>query len=163
MIRQKKSYKTPSHAWDKQRIERERDVLKNYGLKKKEEIWKAETFLRKFRRLARKLAATKDKKTEKIIIEKLTKLGVLEENATIDDVLGLTLDKILQRRLQTVLVNKGLVTTSKQARQYIVHGHVIINGRKIMYPSYIVPKDEETKIQLRIVPQLKKVEPPVTQ
>ncbi|MBS3055397.1 MAG: 30S ribosomal protein S4 [Candidatus Aenigmarchaeota archaeon] len=163
MIRQKKSYKTPSHAWDKERIEREREILKSYGLKKKVEIWKAETFLRKFRHLARKLAATKDKETEKIIIDKLSKLGVLGENATIDDVLGLTLEKVLQRRLQTVLVNRGLVTTSKQARQYIVHGHVMINGRKIIYPSYIVPKDEETKIQLTIIPQMKKVEPPVTQ
>ena len=163
MIRQKKSYKTPSHAWDKERIEMEREILKSYGLKKKVEIWKAETFLRKFRHLARKLAATKDKETEKIIIDKLSKLGVLGENATIDDVLGLTLEKVLQRRLQTVLVNRGLVTTSKQARQYIVHGHVMINGRKIIYPSYIVPKDEETKIQLTIIPQMKKVEPPVTQ
>jgi small subunit ribosomal protein S4 len=163
MKRQRKSYKTPAHAWDKQRIEREREILKNFGLKKKEEIWKAETLLRKFRRLGRKLAATKDKETEKIIVNKLARLGILEGNATIDDILGLNLDKILQRRLQTVLVNRGLVTTSKQARQYIVHGHVKINGRKVMYPSYLVTKDEETKIELGLVPQQKKVEPAVTQ
>lgn len=163
MKRQRKSYKTPSHAWDKQRLEREREILKTYGLKKKVEIWKAETLLRKFRRLARKLAAAKDKETGKIIIEKLARLGILDEAATIDDVLGLTLDKILQRRLQTVLVNKGLVTTYKQSRQFIVHGHVMINGKKVMYPSYIVPKGEETRIELRIIPQMKKIEPPVTQ
>ncbi|MFH0710981.1 MAG: 30S ribosomal protein S4 [Candidatus Aenigmatarchaeota archaeon] len=162
MKRQRKSYKTPSHAWDKQRIEREREVLKSFGLRKKEEIWKAETLLRKFRRFARKLAATKDKEAERMIVKKLVGIGVMEEGATIDDVLGLTLDKILQRRLQTVLVTRGLVTTAKQARQYIVHGHVMIKGKKVVYPSYIVPRDEEDKIELRIVPLQKKIEPPVT-
>jgi len=164
MKRQRKSYKTPVHAWDKQKIESERELLRKFGLKKKVEIWKAETLLRKYRRLARKLAATKDEKMEKVIVNKLAKLGILEENATIDDILGMSLEKILQRRLQSVLVNRGLVNTSKQARQFIVHGHVMINGKKIMYPSYIVPKDEETKIELRIVPQMKKAtEPSVMQ
>jgi len=158
MKRQRKSYKTPAHAWDKQRIEREREVLKNFGLRKKEEIWKAETLLRKYRRLGRKLAATKDKEMERILIKKLARIGIMEENSSIDDVLGLTLDKILQRRLQSVLVNRGLVTTSKQARQYIVHGLVMINGKKIIYPSYIVPKEEEARIQLRVVPLQKKIE-----
>mgnify|MGYP001773173473 CR=1 FL=1 len=81
---------------------------------------------------------------------KLYKLGLLNEGATLDDVLGLTVKDILNRRLQTIVYKKGLANTPKQARQFIVHGHVKINGRKIIYPSYLVNRDEEDKIECDI-------------
>ena len=157
MKRQKKAYKTPTRAWNKQRIEREREIVKNYGLRKKREIWKFETLLRKFRRLARQLAAHKDEDQEKILVNKMVKLGLLSEGATLDDVLGLNLEMFLDRRLQTVLFKKGLASSQKQARQFIVHGHVRIGERKITYPSYIVPREEELKIKVNVQPVAKKV------
>jgi len=157
MKRQRKAYKTPTKGWSKQRIEREREIVKSYGLRKKKEIWKFETLLRKFRRLARQLAAKKDAKQEKILLEKMIKLGLLSEGATLDDVLGLNLEMFLDRRLQTVIFKKGLANSANQARQFIVHGHVRIGERKITYPSYIVPKGEETKIKVNIQPVAKKV------
>lgn len=148
MRRLKKKYKRPKRLWDKERIEAEKVLVKNFGLKKKREIWKAETLLRKYRRLARDLAAKKDKKMEKVLIEKLCKLGILEKNAGLDDVLGLTVEDILSRRLQTVVHKLGLASTPKQARQLIVHGHITVNGRKIIYPSYLVPKEKEESIKV---------------
>ncbi len=152
MKRQRKKYKTPVKAWDKQRIEREREIVKNFGLSKKREIWRAETFLRNYRRIARKLAAKKGKEQEKVLIKKLAKLGLLNETAGLDDVLSLTLENLLERRLQTIIFRKGLSNSVKQARQYITHGHVTINGKKVVYPSYLVLKDEEDKIQVDVQP-----------
>ncbi|OYT41525.1 MAG: 30S ribosomal protein S4 [Candidatus Aenigmarchaeota archaeon ex4484_224] len=72
------------------------------------------------------------------------------KNSTLDDVLGLTVRDILERRLQTIVYRKGLANTPKHARQLIVHGHVYINGRRIVWPSYLVPRDEEDKIEVRL-------------
>ncbi len=148
MKRSKKKYKKPLKPWAKGRMEKEREIIKNYGLKKKKEIWSAETLLRKFRRMARDSAARKDKKTEIVLIEKLVNLGMLTPGAGLDDALSLTLENLLDRRLQTVILKKGIANTQKQARQYIVHGKIAVNGRKIVYPSYLVTKNEEDKIQV---------------
>lgn len=159
MKRQRKKYKTPTRGWSKDRIEREKEILRSFGLKKKREIWRVETSLRKYRRMARVLAAKKDKEKEKELIKKLARLGLLEENAGLDDVLSLTLQNMLDRRLQTVLFKKGFVNTAKHARQLIIHGHVLIDGKRIVYPSYLVSREEEGKIQMDIAPQIvKKVE-----
>ena len=77
----KKKYKTPKKMWSKERIETEKVLVNDFGLKKKREIWKAETLLRKYRRLARNLVARADKKMEKELIGKLSGLGILEKNA----------------------------------------------------------------------------------
>lgn len=146
MRKSKKKYKRPKMIWDKARIERDRELKKTFGLSKKHEIWKAETLLRKFRRLARRLAATKDKRTEKELIDRLAKLGITGHGAGLDDVLGLTVENILNRRLQTIVFKRGLAKTPREARQLIVHGHVKIGDKKASYPSYLVPKTEEDRI-----------------
>jgi small subunit ribosomal protein S4 len=146
MKRQKKKYETPLRPWDKQRLEEEKKLIRKFGLKNKKEIWRAEAIVRKFRRMAREIAATYDKEKERILINKVVRLGLLKEGATLDDVLGLTVENLLERRLQTILKNKGLANTIKHARKLITHGHVKINGRKVTYPSYVVPINEEDSI-----------------
>jgi small subunit ribosomal protein S4 len=148
MKRSRKKYEKPKRPWDKARIEKEKEILKKFGLRRKRELWRAEAILRKYRRMARDLAASRDKEKEKVLIEKLKKIGVLKEGSALDDVLALTVEDILERRLQTIVYRRGLANSIKHARQLIVHGHVKINGRKINYPSYIVPKDEEDKIEV---------------
>jgi small subunit ribosomal protein S4 len=155
MKKQRKKYEKPVNPWDKARIEKERGILKNYGLKNKKEIWRSEALLRKYRRMARELAAKKDKEKEKVLTGKLIKLGMLSASASLDDVLGLSLDNILDRRLQTLIFKKGLVNSIKQSRQFITHGHVTIDGKKVVYPSYLVLKNEEDKIQVKIPVQVK--------
>jgi len=143
MKRQKKKYETPARPWDKERIEKERLVVSRFGLSRKKEIFKSQAIVRKFRRMAREIAATHDKEKESVLINKMVRLGLLAEGATLDDVLGLTFENILERRLQTIVKKRGLANTIRQARQIITHGHVMINDRKITHPSYIVPKNEE--------------------
>ncbi|MFQ6021004.1 MAG: 30S ribosomal protein S4 [Candidatus Aenigmatarchaeota archaeon] len=148
MKRQRKKYERPLKPWDKERIEREKKLLKEYGLRRKREIWRAESIIRNFRRQARNLAAKKDKEQEKILLEKLYKLGLINKDANLDDVLALTIEKILDRRLQTLVYKKGLTNTPKQARQFIVHGHIAINGRKARWPSTLITRENEDKISL---------------
>jgi len=153
MRKSRKKYKKPIKAWDKQKIESERKILKEFALRKKKEIWVTEGILRKFRQMARTCAAKKDKEMEKVIVKKMIRLGLLNEGAGLDDMLGLSLNDILGRRLQTIIFKKGFANSMKQARQFIVHGHVIIDDKKIVYPSYMVSKDEENNIVVDTAPK----------
>lgn len=147
MKRWKKKYERPLKPYDKQRIEREKLLLKNYGLRRKHEIWRAESILRNFRRLARQLAAKRDKKQEEVLLTKVHTLGLVTKDATLDNVLALTTENVLDRRLQTLIFKKGLAHTLKQARQFIVHGHVAIDGRRARFPSILLNVEEEKKIK----------------
>ena len=148
MRRSKKKYKRPQILWNKVQIERDKGLKRKFGLVRKKEIWSAETLLRKYRRLARKLVGVRNKKEEKILLTKLIESGILEKGAVLDDVLGMSVEDILGRRLQTILVKKEMVNTPKQARQFIVHGHVRINNRLSKSPSRLILRKEETHIQL---------------
>jgi len=58
----------------------------------------------------------------------------------------LTIEDVLERRLQTIVFRKGLSKTIHQARQLISHGHVAIGDRRVTIPSYFVTKEEENRI-----------------
>jgi len=147
MKRQSKKYARPLRSWNRARIETEKKLKQDYGLRRKKEIWRAEAILRNFRRLARELRARKDETKEKILITRLSKLGLVGENANLDNVLALNVQNILDRRLQTIVFKKGLSNTAKEARQFIAHGHIAIEGRRAKFPSTLVPKDMEEKIK----------------
>ena len=142
----KRKFKKPRSPWDKERMDKEDQLMKTFGLRRKREIWKGESILRSFRRRARNLAAKRDKEQEKILLDKLHKMGLLDKNANLDDVLSLTIENLLNRRLQTIVLKKNMVNTPKQARQIITHGHIAIEGRRTIYPSFIVTRDLEDKI-----------------
>jgi len=127
-------------------IEREREMINGYGLRRKKEIWRAEAILREWRVRARDLAATRNEAEEKILLSKLHKLGLVSQNANLDDVLGLELPNLLERRLQTLVLRKGFATTPKQARQFVIHGHIAVGGTKTVWPSMIVPVAAESEI-----------------
>ncbi len=153
--RHRKKYVTPRHPWDKVRLERERVLVIKYGLRNKRELWRFEHILRKYRRVARDLLAKINlpgregelaKAKAQAVLKKLYRLGVLPENATLDDILNLTVEDFLERRLQTVVYRLGLAKTIKQARQFITHGHIAVDGRRVTAPSFIVTRDLESKI-----------------
>ena len=146
-MRQHKKYESPRRPWDRARIEAEKKITQTYGLRRKKEIWRAESILRNYRRLARELAASKDKEKEKILIDKVVKIGLLSAGADLDDVLALTTEKILERRLQTLTFKKGLAKTMKQSRQFIVHGHVAVNGKRVRWPGTLVTVSDEGNIK----------------
>jgi small subunit ribosomal protein S4 len=53
-------------------------------------------------------------------------------------VLGENLVRHLERRLDNVVYRLGFAATRAQARQFVVHGHIRLNGRKVDRPSYEV-------------------------
>jgi len=146
MKRKHKLYSKPKRPFDKSRIDKEAKIKENFGLKNKKEIWKAEARIKSIREKAKNLISS-DKKEQESLFKRLKKIG-LEVNS-IADVLSLDKEDYLGRRLQTIVLKKGFATTSKSARQLIVHKKILVNGRAINSPSYIVPVDLENKISVK--------------
>jgi len=147
--KRRKQYNTPIHPWQKARIDEEKLLMKEYGLKNKKEIWKLASKTRDFARQAKKLIANTTPQGElerKQLMARLASLNVLTANSNLDDVLGLSTKNLMDRRLQTMLVKKGIAKSMKEARQFIVHGHIMIGSSKITVPSYLVKKDEEDRL-----------------
>jgi small subunit ribosomal protein S4 len=145
----RKKYDTPSHPWNADRIKQERKIVQKYGLKNKKEIWKAETMVKRYRRDARELLGTSSEHNEQDreqLLGHLIRMGMLPENAKLEDVLDLTVEDVLRRRLQTMVHRKGLAYTAKEARVFVVHGHIAMSNKKIDSPSYLVKRGEEELI-----------------
>ncbi|MCK5547965.1 MAG: 30S ribosomal protein S4 [Thermoplasmata archaeon] len=149
----RRKWESPKHPWEKERFKEEAELLKKFGLKNKRELWKAKSLLRRFRHRARILQAQlrygeeQAEKEKKELIEMLWKFGLVKENASLDDILALDLDAVLNRRLQTMTFKKGIAFTHRHARQLITHGHVAIAGRKVTIPSYLMKRNEEESIE----------------
>ncbi len=147
----RKKYATPSHPWQKERIDAEKILTKKYGLRNKKEIWRLTSLLGKFKKQAKKLSAldTKQSKLETTqLFDRLKRYNLISEE-TFDSVLGLGVESLMERRLQTVLVNKHLARTTKQARQMITHNHVRVGAKVINSPSYLVKINEEDNIEFK--------------
>lgn len=83
--------------------------------------------------------------------------GVLEtqfhryyERATnMKGVTGENLLQLLERRLDNVVYRVGLGSSRAQARQFVRHGHIYVNGHKVDIPSYIVNAGEVVTLRAR--------------
>jgi small subunit ribosomal protein S4 len=147
--KQRKKFDTPRFPWQMDMLDAELKLLGQYGLRNKREIWRHKTLLSKYRGIGRSLlgmSTEERKKQEKQLLDRLHRLGILPEEAALDDVLDLALEDILERRLQTLVFQRGLAQSTQQSRQLIAHGHIAIDGKRVSTPSYLVLKDEETKI-----------------
>ncbi len=162
--KQKKKYAKPSHPWQGDRINAERKIMSEYGLRNKKELWKMGTMLRDIKRQAKSLitqTSEQSAKQKQLFLTRLTRLGVINNiNAKLEDILDLDLKAILERRLQTIVYRKGLAKTVDQARQFIIHGHVIVNKKKLDISSYIVPVGEETSIDFMPLSTLASIDHP---
>ena len=54
---------------------------------------------------------------------------------------------MLERRLDNALNRAGFASSHAQARQFILHGHVRVNGKKVNIPSYLVRVGDEISIK----------------
>ena len=136
-----KLYETPNHPFQGERIAGEHDLVARYGLKNKEELWRAQSELRSYRREARQLLGRAAGDADAAAAEseefltRLQKYGILDDEDGLDDILSLDVTDVLERRLQTVVYRKGYANTAKQARQFITHGHIEVDGRRVTAPS----------------------------
>ena len=148
----RRKFQTPMHPWQRARIESEKEIVKQFGIKRKNEIWKMDSSLKSFLKRAKTVIALRTEQSEvekKQLLDRLTKLGLLKTgDARVENVLNLTLKDVMDRRLQTILVRKQIAKSMLQSRQFIAHGIVAIGERKITSPSYLVAVDEEPNIRL---------------
>jgi len=145
----RKKYETPKFPWQTDTLQAELRLIGEYGLRNKRELWRHKTMVSKFRGVARALlgmSGEERRKREKQLLNRLYRLGILPKDAELDDVLDLTVEDILERRFQSLVFRKGFAKSMHQARQFIVHGHMAIGGRRISSPGYLVLREEEGKI-----------------
>jgi small subunit ribosomal protein S4 len=160
----KKKYETPRYPWRTDILESELRLLGDYGLRNKRELWRHRAMLSKFRSLARSLLSMSESERAKIegqLLGRLKHLGILPESAILDNVLDLSMESILDRRLQTLVQKRGLAKTMYQSRQLIVHGHIVVRDRKVFSPSYLVPRKNEESISYASTSSLNNVSHPI--
>lgn len=150
--RPRKKFSSPRNPWSGDQLARELYLVGTYGLRNKKELWKAQTELSNARKQARTLLAAPTARrliVEPQLLGKLMKLGMIGAAASLDDVLTLTVENVLERRLQTLVWRKGLATSPYQARQMINHGHINIGDKVVTIPSYRVRQNEEPLLRIK--------------
>ncbi len=152
--RKHKRYSRPRKLYDIALLKSETGLIKKYGLKNRREVWRADFAVGRIRNLAKKLiTADQAKKDQFVERQKAKGFSV----ASIAEVLGLSKEDYLKRRLESIVVKKGFAKTHNQARQFIIHKHVTINGNSINAPSHFTTLKEEETIQLNLALPQKKV------
>jgi small subunit ribosomal protein S4 len=144
-----KTYTTPKRPYYTDTLLDELRLIGMYGLRNKRELWKARTELSTIRRRARELLSLSSEERsgrQSAMTTKLFRRGLVRENASLEEVLTLTIEDLLERRLQTMVWRRDLAHSLFQARQMITHGHVSIYGQKIRAPSYHVHIEDESTL-----------------
>ena len=145
----------PTHPWKEARIEEEHRLKEQFGLKKvggMREIWREKSALRRHRNQAMKLIGRVDSSEGHFAREKgdllrsLHNKGLLHEESSLDDVLSITVEQMLSRRLQSVVYFKGLAPSMRSARTLIVHGHISIDDQRMTVPGYKILLSEEEEL-----------------
>lgn len=100
------------------------------GLRNKREIWRVQYILSKCRAAARELLTLDPKDPKRLfdgsaLLRRLTRMGVLSETEQkLDYVLNLSLEKFLERRLQTRVFKSGYAKSVHHARVLIKQRHI---------------------------------------
>jgi small subunit ribosomal protein S4 len=156
-------FNPPRNPWRSDQLSQELYLLGTYGLRNKRELWRAQTYLSNIRKQARQLLAApvgvQERETPKLL-DSLARLGLIQPRQNnLDDILSLTVENVLERRLQTLVWKRGLARTPYQARQLVTHGHIALNERRVNVPSYLVLTNEEGTLKFREGSRLAKVSP----
>lgn len=153
IVKHRKKYVSHKKRWDKETIVDEVALVQDYALKNKKEIRKVEFMISKYKKIAKELNQTEETKNSEAATKFLAKLhskGFLSDDAnTLDDVLDIKVRNVLERRLSNLVYKRQLSRTPSQARQFVVHRHVLIGGKLIDSPSYLVSVEEEAQISFR--------------
>jgi small subunit ribosomal protein S4 len=147
----RKQYSRPRSPWRADQLAQELYLLGTFGLRNKRELWKAQTQLSSVRKQARTLLAATEVvrlREEKKLLDSLRRKGLIGETSSLDDILSLTVEDMLSRRLQSMVFKKGMALSPLHARQLIVHGHVSVRDRIITIPGYEVGGQEEETVKL---------------
>jgi small subunit ribosomal protein S9e len=131
-------------------------LLGQYGLKNKREVWRVQLTLAKIRKAARELLTLEETDPVRIfegraLIRRMLRLGLLNENEKkLDYVLGLTIQKFLERRLQTKVFKMSLARSIHHARVLLRQRHIRVGSQVVNIPSFMVRVDSEKHIEMGV-------------
>jgi small subunit ribosomal protein S4 len=147
--RNRKKFSKPKTRWDLERINADNAILTEYGLKNMKELWKVQTEVSRVRRNVRSLlseASPENSAIQQRLLGRLTRYKVVQQGATLDNILDINENAFLNRRLQTIVFKRGMARSIKQARQLITHGFISIDGKRVNRPGYMVSEMEESSV-----------------
>ncbi|MEW6420971.1 MAG: 30S ribosomal protein S4 [Deinococcota bacterium] len=72
--------------------------------------------------------------------------NLFEEAANVPGVTGTVFLQLLERRLDNVVFRMGFASTRRQARQFVGHGHILVNGKRVDIPSYRVQIGDQISV-----------------
>eukprot|EP01016_Furgasonia_blochmanni_P044133 TRINITY_DN60_c0_g1_i11.p1 TRINITY_DN60_c0_g1~~TRINITY_DN60_c0_g1_i11.p1 ORF type:complete len:222 (+),score=84.56 TRINITY_DN60_c0_g1_i11:67-732(+) len=142
----------PRRPFEKERLENELILIGKYGLKNKREVWRVQLTLAKIRKAARELLTLDEKDPRRLfegtaLLRRCYRLGLLSENENkLDYVLGLTIQKFLERRLQTKVFKNQIAKSIHHARLLIRQRHIRVGKQIVNIPSFIVRVESEKQI-----------------
>ena len=151
-----KTVKTPRRPYERERLDKELKLMGSYGLRNKREIWRAHTMVTKVRSIARVLLTLPEKDPKRMfegqaLLRRLTRYGLLAENEQkLDYVLGLSDEKMLDRRLQTRIFHQGLAKSIHHARVLIRQRHIRVGRQMVNVPSFMVRTDSEKHVEFAL-------------
>ena len=108
--RPRRTFSKPRSPWRSDQLAQELYLLGSYGLRNKRELWRAQTALSSIRKQARHLLAASEivrNREEKKLLDSLQREGLVAPGVALDDVLSLSIEDMLSRRLQTIVYKKG--------------------------------------------------------
>ena len=126
------------------------------GLRNKREVWRVQYTLAKMRSVARELMTLPKKDPKRMfegqaLLRRATRLGLLSEaEQKLDFILGLTIEKFLDRRLQTILFHRALAKSVHHARVLIAQRHIRVGSNLVSVPSFMVRTDSEKHIDIAL-------------
>jgi len=151
-----RTFRGPRRPFEKERLDKEMQLIGEYGLKSKREIWRINRVLAKLRSAARHLLTLEEKDTKRVfegnaIIRRCLRMGILsEERKSLDHVLGMTINDFLERRLQTKVFKLGLAKSIHHARVLIRQRHIRVGKQIVTIPSFLVRLDSEKHIDFAL-------------
>lgn len=73
--------------------------------------------------------------------------SLFKEANRIEGNTGANLIRLIEQRLDNVVYRMGFATTRRFARQLVTHGHILVNGKRVDIPSYMVQPGQKVEVR----------------